>query len=83
VKIEHGSRAAVEPPALAPTPGARAEANKLSVGETRDSSSDQSAAHWFDRVNENVVASRNKRGRHEGEQPRHLVRRLQQLMGSE
>lgn len=38
----------------------------LPLGESRESSSDQSAAKWFQHANENVAASRNKEGKEEG-----------------
>lgn len=44
----------------------KTESSKLPVVGSRDSSSDQSAAHWFDRVNENVVSQQNKNVKHEG-----------------
>ncbi|KAI1608699.1 frequency clock protein [Exophiala viscosa] len=47
--------------------------SKLPIGGSRDSSSDQSAAKWFDRVNENVQPSHNKYGRAEVESPFYMA----------
>lgn len=66
LKIDHPEKSdesGEEPPAAQVSGG---KAPKLPVGESRDSSSDQSAAKWFDRVNENVQPSQNKNGRSEG-----------------
>jgi len=64
VKLEHNSDGSGSGQA-APQAGV----SKVPVGGSRDSSSDQSAAKWFDRVNQNVEPSHNKVGKHEDESP--------------
>ncbi|EXJ60130.1 hypothetical protein A1O7_04282 [Cladophialophora yegresii CBS 114405] len=46
----------------------------LPLAESRDSSSDQSAAKWFASKNENVADSQDKRNAHETESPFYLAR---------
>ncbi|EXJ73634.1 uncharacterized protein A1O5_03396 [Cladophialophora psammophila CBS 110553] len=69
VKIDHnlqgsGEKVSLDQAEVAPS---------LPQGESRDSSSDQSAAKWFASKNENVVDSLNKRGSQENESPFYLT----------
>ncbi|KAK5217033.1 hypothetical protein LTR72_010029 [Exophiala xenobiotica] len=64
VKLEHNSDGSGSGESALQAAGC-----KVAAGESRDSSSDQSAAKWFDRVNRNVESSRNKVYKHEDESP--------------
>ncbi|KIV82098.1 hypothetical protein PV11_04231 [Exophiala sideris] len=72
VKIDHTLNGSSEEPSAAQA--SSGAASKLPLGESRDSSSDQSAAKWFDRVNENVQPSQNKNDRAEMESPFYMAR---------
>ncbi|KIW28015.1 uncharacterized protein PV07_07706 [Cladophialophora immunda] len=56
-----------------PSPAQEEIVPSVPQGESRDSSSDQSAAKWFASKNENVVDSQNKRGSQENESPFYLA----------
>ncbi|KIX00976.1 uncharacterized protein Z518_10042 [Rhinocladiella mackenziei CBS 650.93] len=69
VKINHNSDGSSE----APRHADGLDSTHPPVGESRESSSDQSAAKWFRNVNENVGTSGNKEEKHGDESPFYMA----------
>ncbi|KIY03113.1 uncharacterized protein Z520_01580 [Fonsecaea multimorphosa CBS 102226] len=69
VKIDHRPNIS----GAQPSPAQEEGHPTLPQGESRDSSSDQSAARWFASKNENVLDSQDKRGSPENESPFYLA----------
>lgn len=68
VKIEHNSGNLTARPDQSIGKHGKDSSN-IPLEESRESSSDQSAAKWFARVNENVGDSQNKQDKHDGALP--------------